>query len=174
MKLIVLYGPPAAGKYTLAKALSEHTGFKLFHNHLTIDLLLPLFKFGSPGFFELSGKMRLDIFELAAKQDIPGIIFTFVYAKGEDDTFIRELVDRVTSHGGEVIFFQIHCERQVLLDRVTNESRKAFGKVGTRERLTESLDAYDQVSPIEFVQNVRIDNTNLTEDEAVQQIIDAL
>ena len=39
MKLIVIYGPPAAGKLTVAKELSKLTGFKVLHNHITIDLI---------------------------------------------------------------------------------------------------------------------------------------
>lgn len=37
MKLMFIYGPPAAGKLTVAKALCAHTGFKLFHNHLALQ-----------------------------------------------------------------------------------------------------------------------------------------
>ena len=45
MKLIVLYGPPAAGKYTIAKAVAEKTGYKLFHNYLTVDLLKSVIRY---------------------------------------------------------------------------------------------------------------------------------
>jgi len=38
--LLVLYGPAASGKYTIAKELAAITGWSLFHNHLTVDLLL--------------------------------------------------------------------------------------------------------------------------------------
>ncbi len=174
MKLIVLYGPPASGKYTLAKAITEHTGYKLFHNHLTIDLLQTVFNFGSPGFFKLSSKIRLDIFELAAKENIPGLVFTFVYAKNDDDEFIRDLIDRVTAHGGEVVFIQVYCEQHKLLERVTNESRKEFRKLASRENLIKSLDAYDQISPIDFVSSIKVDNTNLTVEEATQRILAVL
>jgi replication-associated recombination protein RarA len=39
MKLILLYGPPAVGKLTIAKEIARLTGFKLFHAHLTSDLV---------------------------------------------------------------------------------------------------------------------------------------
>src|SRR4051794_7361604 len=110
MKLIVIYGPPAAGKYTIAHALAEKTGYKLFHNHLTVDLLKPIFTFGTPEFFKLNQKIRLEVFEEAARQNVPGIIFTFVYAKGTDDPFVRELLERVIKYDGEVQFIQIYCD----------------------------------------------------------------
>ena len=43
MKLILLYGPPAVGKLTIAKEIARLTGFKLFHAHLTSDLVEAIF-----------------------------------------------------------------------------------------------------------------------------------
>jgi shikimate kinase len=174
MKLIVLYGPPAAGKYTIAKAVAERTGYKLFHNHLTVDLLKTVFEFGTPGFFELIQKIRLDVFEEAAKQNIPGMVFTFVYEKDTDDPFIKELVERVTKYGGEVMFIQISCEKEVLLQRVKEDSRKVFQKVKSEEALQNSLSNSDQMSSISFVESIRIDNTHLTAEEAVQKVLEVI
>ena len=39
MKLVILYGPPGVGKLTVGRELAARTGFKLFHNHLTVDLV---------------------------------------------------------------------------------------------------------------------------------------
>ena len=36
MKLIIIHGPPAAGKLTTANEIAAATGFKVFHNHLSI------------------------------------------------------------------------------------------------------------------------------------------
>jgi chloramphenicol 3-O-phosphotransferase len=44
-RIIFLHGPGAAGKYTIARELSRLTGLPLFHNHLTVDLLLALFPY---------------------------------------------------------------------------------------------------------------------------------
>ncbi len=174
MKLIVIYGPPASGKYTVAKALAEKTGFKLFHNHLTIDLLKSVFEYGTPEFFRLSQNMRLDIFEAAAKQNIPGIIFTYVYEKDTDDHFIHKLLDRVTSNGGEVQFIQLYCDQAELLKRVTEESRKQFQKVKSEEGLLKTLSGGDQISSISFVDNHKIDNTYLSVEETVQKALGSI
>ncbi len=174
MKLIVIYGPPASGKYTVAHALAEKTGYKLFHNHLTIDLLKSVFTFGTPEFFRLSQNMRLDIFEEAAKQNIPGIIFTYVYEKDTDDHFIHDLLERVTKHGGDVQFIQLFCEKETLLRRVKEESRKQFQKVKSEEGLLKALESGDMVSTIPFGNTTKIDNTNLSVEETLQKVIAAI
>ncbi len=43
MDLVYLYGPPAVGKLTIATELARRTGFKVFHNHLSIDCVKPVF-----------------------------------------------------------------------------------------------------------------------------------
>jgi broad-specificity NMP kinase len=47
MRLIFLYGLPGVGKLTVARELAEFTGFKVFHNHLTVDLVGSVFDFGT-------------------------------------------------------------------------------------------------------------------------------
>ena len=53
MKLIALYGPPGVGKLTIARVLAKTTGYKVLHNHLTIELLCALFDWGSKPYNEL-------------------------------------------------------------------------------------------------------------------------
>lgn len=45
MELVVIYGAPGVGKLTVARELARKTGYKLFHNHLTVDLVKSLFDF---------------------------------------------------------------------------------------------------------------------------------
>ena len=171
MKLIVLYGPPAAGKYTIAKALAEKLNFRLFHNHLTVDLLKSVLPFGTPDFFRLSQNIRLDVFEEAAKQKIAGVVFTFVYEKDTDDSFIRRMLDVVESNGGEVVFVQIYCERDELLKRVKEESRKQFQKVKSEEGLLSMLQKGEITAEIPFVTSIRIDNTHLSAEETIEKVL---
>ena len=41
MKLVLIFGPQAVGKMTVGQELAKKTGLKLFHNHMTIELLSP-------------------------------------------------------------------------------------------------------------------------------------
>ena len=62
MRLVFLHGAPAVGKLTVARELAALTGFRLFHNHLTVDLASSLFSFGSEPFILLREKIWLAAF----------------------------------------------------------------------------------------------------------------
>src|SRR5262245_4574448 len=119
MRLVFLYGPPAAGKLTIGRELAALTGYRLFHNHLTVDLARELFDFGSEQFQRLVDDLRLRVFAAAAQSDIPGLIFTFVYG-GPDENFIRQTMRVMVAAGAEVCFVQVVCPPEELLNRVEN------------------------------------------------------
>jgi shikimate kinase len=54
MKLVILFGPPAVGKMTVGQELAKATGLKLFHYHVTIELVLNFFEFGTKEFSRLN------------------------------------------------------------------------------------------------------------------------
>ncbi len=116
-------------------------------------------------------KIRLDIFEKAAKENISGMVFTYVYEKDSDDSFVKQVLEKVNSNGGEIIFVQIYCDKETLLERVKEDSRKQFQKVKTEKGLLEMLNHGDLFSEIPFVENNIIDNTNLTVEETVQKVL---
>ena len=45
MKFILIFGPQAVGKMTVGQELEKITELKLFHNHVTIELLEPFLGF---------------------------------------------------------------------------------------------------------------------------------
>ncbi len=53
-----LHGRAAAGKLTTARCLSL-VGYPVFHSHLVVDLLTPMFPFGSPPSVRLASHCRL-------------------------------------------------------------------------------------------------------------------
>jgi hypothetical protein len=117
--LIFLIGPPAVGKMTVGDALARRTGLRLFHNHLTIDLVLRFFPFGTSAFGRLVGEFRRRVFEEVAASDLPGIIFTDVWAF--EDPKEQEYVDACAgifrSRGGRVIFVELQTTQAERLKR---------------------------------------------------------
>ena len=85
MNLVLLYGPPAVGKMTVGAQLSQLTGYPLFHNHLTVDLGLLFFPFGSAPFQRLVTGLRYQCVQAAAEAGAQGLIFTYVYGGGDDE-----------------------------------------------------------------------------------------
>lgn len=170
MKLIFIYGPPATGKLTVAKELAKLTNYKLFHNHLTIDLLKTVLSFGTDTFFELSSKIRGEIFEAAAKEDVNGVIFTVCYSHPEDDKFVKNVKKRVEKYGGSVYFVHLYCEKSELKKRVKGASRENFDKIKTIKSLNHSLEKWNLFTPIPFVKSLQIDNTNISAKQVAKKI----
>lgn len=84
MKLILIYGSPTVGKLTVANKIVKQTDFKVFHNHLTIDAVAPVFEFGNAPFWKLVHRFRIQTIAEAARQK-QNLIYTFCYAKDSDD-----------------------------------------------------------------------------------------
>ena len=173
MKLIIIHGPPAAGKLTVANALSLRTYFKVFHNHLTIDCTEPVFDFGTPGFWAINGKLRCEVIAEAARQGID-IVHTFVYAKGQDDEFFRELMSAATDNGGEVHAVLVHCRDDVRKSRIVDESRVRLRKLTDPGSVDGARERHDMESPHPDLvdQTLIIDTSDITPDEAASQIIE--
>lgn len=134
MKLVFLYGPAAAGKLTVGRALESLTGFHLFHNHLVVDTLLSVFYFGTPSFVRLREQIWLSVFEAAAKDGI-STIFTFAPEATVNPGFIEKAVSTIQNAGGEVCFVKLDCPIEVIESRLSNPSREQFFKLKSIEVL---------------------------------------
>ncbi len=125
MELVIIFGPPAVGKMTVGHELCNRTGFKLFHNHLTVEPILDIFRFGSPPFVRLVGEIRRRVIEEAADARLPGLVFTFVWGLDlpEDAEIIRSYLDIVESRGGRGRFVELYADQEERLRRNVTESR---------------------------------------------------
>src|SRR5215475_1317804 len=132
MKLIFLYGLPGTGKLTIARELAALTGYKLFHNHLTVDLLLSTFEFGSTPFVELRESIWLSVFEESATS-LPALIFTFNPENSVRQSFIEKTVQNVESNGGELLFVEVVCDPAELERRMDTQERRQHKKLVSLE-----------------------------------------
>src|ERR671913_367715 len=125
MKFVVIFGPPAVGKMTVGFELARITGLKLFHNHMTIDLVLNFFNFGEPAFHRLVAEFRRRIFEEVSSSDLPGIIFTFVWALDleSDRAFIDRSCEVFREKGADIYFVELEAELSERLKRNESEFR---------------------------------------------------
>ncbi|NUR27546.1 MAG: hypothetical protein HOV83_17185 [Catenulispora sp.] len=178
--LLFVIGPPAVGKMTVGAAIAARTGFKLFHNHMTIEPLLRLFTYDSPQFQRLNHDFREQIMREAATSDLPGLIFTLVW--DFDDPADAELVQRYsrpfTDRGARILFLELTADQDVRLIRNGGTTRLAE-KPSKRdlewsaENLRTSDVTYRLYSVDDFAHmpesHLRIDNTHLEPEEVAKQ-----
>lgn len=171
MKLVFIYGPPAVGKLTVANEVAKRTGFKVFHNHLSIDAIEPIFEFGSKSFFRLVEMIRVETVAEAARENVD-IIYTFCYAKGLDESHVEKVSNAAKEHGAEIHFVLLTCSDEELKLRIVSEDRKNFGKANTIEMMNQFLETYELREPVPYGETLTIENTEVSAEDAAKQIIE--
>ena len=76
MKSVHVFGPQAVGKMTVGQELAKITDLKLFHNHMTIDLVSHFFDYSTQEGKRLVNFFRQEILEEVSKSNLYGIVFT--------------------------------------------------------------------------------------------------
>ena len=169
MKLIIIYGPPAAGKLTVGSEIARLTGFKLFHNHTTIDCAKSVFDFGSPAFWRVVGDLRVSMIAEAARNNID-VIHTFCYEFGADDEHFARLIAAAEDNGGETHLVLLRCEDAERRKRIANESRVKIGKLTDPTSL--DRDNKPELStPLPGRETLIIDTTCTSPDESAAQVM---
>ena len=168
--LVFLYGPPAVGKLTVARAIADRLPYKILHNHVTIDAVTEVLPFGSDTFWRVVGRFRRDLVAAAAAENID-LIYTFVFAPG-DEQHVADIVLPYEKAGGTVLFVQLLAPREVLLQRVLGESRKQHGKPTDVQTLEQMLDEYDNFTAVAAPDSLTIDLAATSARDAAQRIID--
>jgi adenylate kinase family enzyme len=169
MKLIIIYGPPAAGKLTVARELERIIDARVFHNHQTIDLARAIMTQEQADRSRLVTRLRRTVFEAAATADA-SLIFTVVYEHGVDDDFIDNLIEPVIEGGGEVLFVLLSPRRQELETRVKAVSRRSFSKIQDVKVLAQVLGDHEMTKEMSGKQTLRIDNSELSAADAAALI----
>lgn len=170
MKLLLIYGPPAAGKMTVANKIADKTNFVVFHNHKTIDLYKEVMDFGTEDFWEKVSNLRFDLIELAAKNN-KNMIITLCYEPG-DEYYVERLKDIVLKYNSKIYYARLICDAGELKKRVTEESRKSHGKIKTVEEIEKSLKNHDYSQTIKEPNSIVIDNNKKSADWVANEIIE--
>jgi deoxyadenosine/deoxycytidine kinase len=127
MKLVIIYGPEASGKLTIARALAQETGFRLFHNHVSIDVAKVLFEYGADAFSQLTWDVRLLVFDHAARAGVSGLIFTWAYSHPDFLPYLEQIRTVIEKHHGEICYVFVSCSIEELRKRVLQPDRGIVG-----------------------------------------------
>lgn len=172
MKLVFIYGPPATGKLTIATNVANSTKFKLFHNHLTQDLVREIYEDFGPVRNGLAKKIRLEVFKYTAEQNTD-LIFTYVYDGDDNDrAFIDEVFQIVEQAGGEIKLVHLVVPIKTLVDRVVDESRKKYHKIHDSDTLIKSLEGRDVLARYPYEPQLELDTSLINAEESAVKIID--
>src|SRR5215212_5330083 len=167
--LVVIYGPPASGKLTIARQLSRLTKLKLFHNHLTVDLLLSVFEFGSPAFVSLREQIWLSVMQEACATKT-GLIFTFTPERTVSNGFLNRLIDQATHWGADIRLVELVCSEKEIEQRLERKSRKQFGKLSSLEEYRKLREAGVFAIPTTLKHDLQIDTAAMTPTASVARI----
>jgi len=132
MILLFLHGPPATGKLTVALELEKLTGYRVFHNHLAVDLISSVFPFGTEPFIQLREEIWLATFRLSAQAGT-SLIFTFAPEKTVSQDFIEKTSATIKNNGGNIVFVELVCSEEIQLRRLDEPSRSRFTKLNSAQ-----------------------------------------
>ena len=179
-KIVLITGPQAVGKMTVGQELSKITDLKLFHNHMTIDLVSHFFSYGTEVGQRIVSDMRKMIFEEVAKSNLEGIIFTCVVAYNckediEQTKYIKELFKK---NNGEFYYVELQAPLEVRLERNKTENRlnnKPFKKdFDMSERLLLNSEKIHRTNSLEGEikekNYIKLDNSNISAKEVAKII----
>jgi hypothetical protein len=184
MQCIVIFGPAAVGKMSVGMALAELTGFKLFHNHIAIELVHQFFTWSDPEFTPLVQNIRGQLFTALKDSKVAGVIFTYVWALElpEDHDELLRYIDQLGIEMESVLFVELCADQSVRLARNKTELRLQEKK--TKRNLAESeyfLLQSEQNHRLnsngDFFypeQHLKIDNTELSPTAVAKMIQSAL
>lgn len=174
---VTILGPHAVGKMTVGQELARITGLRLFHNHMSIELARKLFAHDEKeAFHELNYAIRQKVFELFAKGDFPGLIFTYMFCFDvpEEYDYLTGLIELFKSNGAKCCVVELCADFDVRLVRNRSENR-LLHKESKRDlewseaemRKTSQkyrLNSYDG-EKLPFENYLKIDNTDIPPDK---------
>ena len=179
--LIVVCGPQAVGKMTVAESLRDKLKYNMTMNHDSIEISDRIFGFNTPAQREFGGIFRELVFSLAAKHDVD-LIFTYVCAfdMPSEREYLTALARQFEATGGRFYLIELRADLETRLAR--NETPHRMERKPSkrdvnwsRNNLLRDAEKYrlnSNEGEVWFPNHLKIDNTNLSPDEVADIVID--
>jgi hypothetical protein len=169
---------------TVGQELAAITGLKLFHNHMTIELVRNFFSVhGSEEGRRLNALFRQEIFEAVANSDLPGLIFTYMFDFDEQSEYeyINSIIELFETHNAETSVVELHADFDIRIERNKTENRllhkPSKRDIQKSEELFRSLESSYRLNSYEdevpFRNYLKINNSDLMPNEVALKIKDA-
>jgi broad-specificity NMP kinase len=180
--LIVVCGPQAVGKMTVAESLRDKLRYNMMINHDSIEISDKIFGFATPAQKEFNAAFREKAFELAVKHDVD-LIFTYVCAfeMQEERDYLDSLCELFTKSGGNFYFVELFADIDTRLMR--NATPHRMERKASKRDLewskanllgdarTHRLNSNE--GEVWYENHLKIDNTRLSPDEVADEVIRA-
>ena len=179
--LVIILGPHAVGKMTVGQELAKITGLRLFHNHMSIELARKLFAHTENEWSIFNQTIRQTVFELFAKGEFPGLIFTCMCAFDVQSEFdyLMDIMELFKSNGATCYVVELCADFEERLIRNKSENRLLHKESKRNLEWSESemrdtskkyrLNSYDGET-LPFENYLKIDNTNLSAETVAKMI----
>lgn len=178
--LIVVCGPQAVGKMTVAESLRDKLKYNMMMNHDSIEVSDRIFGFNTPAQREFNSIFREKAFELAVKHNVD-LLFTYIAAfeKEEEINYLKTLEHQFKASGGNFYFVELSADLDTRLKRNLTPHRmeRKTSKKDTKwseENLLKDSQRHrlnTKEGEILFENHLKIDNTNLSPDEVADIVI---
>lgn len=176
-KIIYITGMPGSGKLTMAKMIAQQIDAKIIDNHKVNNLLFDIKQFNEevPKFvWTHLRNIKKELYFLLANlpQDNDYIFtgITTIYKENMSYEGVRTLANDLNA---EFCVINLVCTEEKLLSRIDTESRRENKKI-TSEKLYKELIDINCLKVMEDGRHCVIDNTNLTEAETLEKIMEFL
>lgn len=165
---------------TVGQELENITDLKLFHNHMTIELVTPFFEYGTKEGIRLVELFRQEIFEEVSKSNLYGLIFTYVWALDlqEDWDYVNKISKTFESRGGSVYYVELEAnlEERIMRNKSPNRlehkptKRNIENSESDLKRTVETYRLNSYEGEIKKEHYLKINNTNLSAIEVAEMI----
>ena len=169
MKLVMIFGDAAVGKMTVGQELMKMTNLRLFHNHMTIEMVIDVF-----GYYDANvvAKLREVMFESYAESQNEGLIFTYMWAfdQQSDWDYVNHVSEIFKKQGAELYYVELVAPLEIRLVRNATENRLKHKPSkrdleASNQRVMHASTNYRIVSrdgEIPFENYIKIDNSYLS------------
>lgn len=125
-KFILIIGPQAVGKMTVGQELAKIIGYKLFYNHMTIEMVRLIFDYDKKAYQKMNQLIRYEVFKEFAKSNEKGIIYTGCFDFGNDFEKEKQEVDRWMSLFEETYVVELEASLKERLKRNRTDNRLKY------------------------------------------------
>ena len=180
---LFIIGAPASGKMTIGQELSRLTDATLFYNHKAIDFALEIYQDFTEEMWEFVRGMTFSFLGASARNQRSVILTDVIdFSNQYQLMYLKQIQDLLNDYHQEILFVELETSLEERLRRNRTENRlkhkplKRYIEVSEREILetAETLQLNSQHQPNELHHYLKINNTNLSAEEAAKQIQDKM